>query len=182
MNRRTKTTMATSSKLFDPEVVPGVHEKIRRQARQQKYYNRGARDLDHLKDGDPVFMQPHALHDHTWWKGHVSRKVGIRSYEVEADGHTYIPNRRHLRKVSPPQSSEVKEQPVDRNTVNQPNDSSHSEPMRVVETNDSVAMERTVTATQSTATSETPTDEQVIKTRSGRVSLRPKRFQDFVMT
>ena len=30
MNRRTKTTMPTSSKLLDPEVVPGVHEKIRR--------------------------------------------------------------------------------------------------------------------------------------------------------
>ena len=183
MNRCTKTTMPTSSKLLDPEVVPGVHEKIRRrQAQQQKYYNRGARDLDHLKDGDPVVMQPHALNDHRRRKGHFTCKVGIRSYEVEADGHTYIRNRRHLRKVSPPQRSEVKEQPVDQNTVNQPGDSSPSEHTRVVKTNDPVAMERTMTATQSTTASKTPTNKPIIKTRSSRVSLRPKRFQDFVMT
>ena len=77
--------------ILAPEVVPGVHEKIRRrQARQQKYYNRGARDLDHLKDGDPVVMQPRALNDHTWRKGHVTRKVGIRTHEVEAYGYTFV--------------------------------------------------------------------------------------------
>lgn len=91
-------------------------------------------------------------------------------------------NWRHIRKVSPPQSTEDKEQPVDQNRVNQPSDSSPSEPTRVVKANDLVAMERTLTATQSTVTSETLTDEPVIKTRSGRVSLRPHRFQDFVMT
>ena len=183
MSRPTKTTMPTSSKLLDPEIVSGVHEKVRRrQARQQKYYNRGARDLEHLKDGDPVVMQPHALNDHVWRKAHVTRKVGIRSYEVEADGQTYIRNRRHRRKVSPLQSSEVEEQSVDQNTVNQSRDSSPSRPTRVLKTNGPVAMERTVTATQSAATSETPTDKPEIKTRSGRVSLRPKRYQDFVMT
>ena len=61
MNRHIKTTMPTSSKLSDPEIVSGADEKIRRrQVRQQKNYNREASDQDHLKDGDPVIMQPHA--------------------------------------------------------------------------------------------------------------------------
>ena len=127
-------------------------------------------------------MQPHALNDHMWRKAHNTRKVGIRSYEVEADGQTYVHNRRHLRKVSPPQSSEVEEQQVDLNKVHQPRDSSPTRPMRVVKTNGPVAMDRTVTATQSATTSETSTDKPEIKTQSGQVSLRLKRFQDFVMT
>ena len=76
MNRRTKTTMPTSSKLLDPGIVSGVHEKIRRrQSLPQKYYNRGARDLDHLKDGNPVVMQPHALNDHMWRKPSLPVKL-----------------------------------------------------------------------------------------------------------
>lgn len=91
-------------------------------------------------------MQPHALNDHTWRKASVTRKVGIRLYEVEADGHTFILNQRHLRKVSSPQNNEVEEQPVDQNTVNQLSNSCPSGPTRVMETNDPVTMEHTMTA------------------------------------
>ena len=44
MNRRTKTTMQTSSKLLDPEIVSGVHEKIRRrQTRQTEVLQQGSK-------------------------------------------------------------------------------------------------------------------------------------------
>ena len=47
------------------------------------------------------------------------------------------------------------EQPVDQNKANQLSNSFPSEPTRVVKTNDPVAMERTVTAMQSTANQRT---------------------------
>ena len=96
--------MPTSSKLLDPEIVSGVHEETRpRQVRQQKYYKGGARHLDHLKDRDSVIMQTRAYNDRKWRKAHFTCKVGIRSYEAEADGQTYILNWRHRKNVPFPE-------------------------------------------------------------------------------
>ena len=99
MSRRTKMTLPTSSRLLKPHVEERVLEKIhKRQKRQQKYYNRGARKLEQLHDGDTVKIQPVHLGQKEWTSAQVLRQVGIRSYEVEANGQNLIRNRRHLKK------------------------------------------------------------------------------------
>lgn len=70
---------------------------VKRQLKQQTYYNRGAKKLEQLSKGDRVKMQPFDLGKKKWIDGEVKRKVQRRSYEVEANGRTYVRNRRHLR-------------------------------------------------------------------------------------
>ena len=80
MSRRTKMTLPTSSRLLKPHVEERVLEKIhKRQKRQQKYYNRGARKLEQLHDGDTVKIQPVHLGRKEWTSAQVLRQVGIRS-------------------------------------------------------------------------------------------------------
>ena len=68
--------------------------------RKEKYYNRGAMDLETLQHGDVVRVQPTGFNDQ-WQKAQVNRSAGIRSYEVITDtGKTLRRNRRHLRKVN----------------------------------------------------------------------------------
>ena len=69
-----------------------------KQAKQKKYYNKGAKPLEQLKEGDRVKLQPFTLGQRNWSDGQVVRKMRPRSYEVLADGKLYVRNRRHLRK------------------------------------------------------------------------------------
>ncbi|MEQ2301518.1 hypothetical protein AMECASPLE_036901, partial [Ameca splendens] len=63
----------------------------------EKYYNRTVRDLDCLKAGDSVRVQPFNPCK-TWEAATVLRPVSSRSYEVEMEsGGVLRKNRRHLR-------------------------------------------------------------------------------------
>ena len=103
MSRRTKTLIPTSAKLLEPRVVEDHHQKIiENQARQAKYYNKGARNLPCLKKRDTVRVQDNGqgVRKYPSFKATVKAKVGVRSYEVETpDGRVFRRNRRHLRKT-----------------------------------------------------------------------------------
>ena len=59
LSRRTKTLLRTSKKVFNPQLADGVQqEKNKMKAKQAFYYNRNARDLQPLKKGDTVHIQP----------------------------------------------------------------------------------------------------------------------------
>ena len=101
MNRRTKPLLPMSESLLVPRECPDESaQRAHHKAQQARYYNQGATDLLPLQPRDIVRIQPRPSSS-TWQKGTVQKKVGIRSYQVKADGDTggtYVRNRRHLRR------------------------------------------------------------------------------------
>lgn len=151
MCRRTRTLLPTRESLLQPEVKRTTSEQMRQvQMRQAKYFNRTAKDLDTLKAGESVRIQP--LEPHTSWrKATVVQPIDHRSYRVELEtGAVLRRNRRHLRR--------------DRGTVPRAPDQTVS-----VETRSTPH----ATATSYRDMGETQT------TRSGRVVVRPRYLMDY---
>ena len=101
MNRRTRTTLPTTSKLLQSQVPMGVMDQMKKSKQTQAdYYNRTAKKVSPLKPGDAVRIQPQSPHQH-WRKATVVKShPQPRSYEVETEGGVrYRRNRRHLRKT-----------------------------------------------------------------------------------
>ena len=101
MNRRTRTLLPTTDALLHPRTADKDTEmtKIKsEQDRQAFYYNRKARNLPSLKEGDNVRMKPFIVGDKEWRKATVKERLDERSYQVETkEGNTYRRNRIHLR-------------------------------------------------------------------------------------
>ena len=47
-----------------------------------------------------MLIQPQAIGDRKWKEARVTRQVGVRSYEVEYDGQSYIRNRKYLKEAA----------------------------------------------------------------------------------
>ena len=59
MNRSTRTTLPMSARLLKPHMVQNSLKSIfQRQAKQQKYYDRGSKALQQLHEGNRVKIQP----------------------------------------------------------------------------------------------------------------------------
>lgn len=102
MGRRTKTGLPMTAALLKPQQVnaEGVKKQIMtRQQTQAHYYNKKARDLPPLSEGDVVRMRPFTLNKKTWQQATVSKRLDERSYEVETEDATYRRNRVDLRKT-----------------------------------------------------------------------------------
>ena len=103
MNRRTKTLLPTARSLLQPRVMyPERDTKLlrKRQTETASHYNRGARSLPELSDGDVIRMKPFRLGDKEWRKATVTGRLDERSYTVETpEGDTYRRNRVHLKKT-----------------------------------------------------------------------------------
>ena len=68
--------------------------------KQQRNYNKGARDLPSLVEDDEVWMQPLRLGDKEFKHAIALREAGIHSYEVEDErAQTYIRNGKQLKKA-----------------------------------------------------------------------------------
>lgn len=106
LSRRTRTLLPTTETLLEPEVTNNKQGLINNRQRQEKYYNRTAKDLDSFKPGDSVRVQPFEPCK-TWKTARVIRPVSPRSYEVELEsGSVLRRNRRHLRhNYCPPSTS-----------------------------------------------------------------------------
>lgn len=98
LSRHTKTLLPTKTSLLQPKIQNSLKELITNQQRQQTYYDRSAKDLDTLKRGDPVRIQPFEPHK-IWRKGTVVEPIDSRSYNVQLEsGGVIRRNRRHLRR------------------------------------------------------------------------------------
>ena len=85
----------------------------RMQHRQAKYYNRSAKDLPNLHQGDTVRMKPFKLGVKSWKKAKVLGRLDERSYEVEdRDGTVYRQNHVHLRKTHEAPPHVLADQPM----------------------------------------------------------------------
>ena len=110
LGRRTKTIQPTARSLLESRssVTKQEADQLKMiQRRQARYYDRSARDLPTLREGDTVRMKPFRLGDKSWNKVNVVERLDERSYEVEdTDGTVYRRNRVHLKKThqTPPLS------------------------------------------------------------------------------
>lgn len=112
MGRRTRTLLSVTRSLLEPKGPPTKSETEQlelNQQRQAKYYNKSARDLQPLKQGDTVRMKPFQLGNKTWMKGKISQRLDERSYEVTAGGATYRRNRQHTVKTREPPEQQFNE-------------------------------------------------------------------------
>jgi len=100
MNRRTRTTLPTTERLLQPNVVEKEAEQSRLRnlkQRQAYYYNRNTKDLPPLQEGQTFRMKPFTQ-DKTWQKATVQQRLDERSYLVEnKNGTVFRRNRVHLR-------------------------------------------------------------------------------------
>jgi hypothetical protein len=102
MNRRTHTLLPTKQSLLQTNTVSQYHvhnEMLQQKQKQQFYYNQGTKDLQPLKNGDVVQIQPSAQTNKEWKKGIVKSKVNIRSFDVEVGQITFRRNSRHIRQT-----------------------------------------------------------------------------------
>ena len=115
MRRRTKTLLPSTQNLLLPRTLNLESEKKERRQRQQaqaKYYNRSARDLPSLSEGDVVRMKPFKLGDKPWRKAQVTARLDEWSHTVETeDGAVYCRNRQYLRTTSEPPAEPSKAEP-----------------------------------------------------------------------
>ena len=62
MSRRIRTLLPTSDSLLKPSIGEYIQQRIyKRKERHKKVYNKGARDLPALEEGDQVWVQPFKL-------------------------------------------------------------------------------------------------------------------------
>ena len=85
--------------MFNPKVVLGCtsEQLLRQKERQKIYYDRSARDLPPLREGEAVRIAPSQGHPE-WRRGIVETDHGMRSYDVRVEGGpVYRRNRRDIR-------------------------------------------------------------------------------------
>ena len=81
--RRTRTLLPSTGRLLQPKLISGVQGKLHgRPKRQAVLYNRGAKDLPPLKEGDKVFVEPVPGRS-SWKSAVVTECLGNRSYNVK---------------------------------------------------------------------------------------------------
>lgn len=97
LGRRLKTKLPTSANLLKPELHRGVHKQLKKRQRKQKhYYDRGAKELPGLAEGETVRFRA----GNTWQPAVVQSDLNQpRSYIIRTpQGNVFRRNRRHLHK------------------------------------------------------------------------------------
>ena len=103
MSRRTRTLLPTNPKLLCPEVHDPqlVKEKIKlRKQRAKLYYDRTAKTLPDLMEGQPVLLQPTAVKV-PWESGACLGKASDRSYLVENEAGNVVRRNRKVLQPAP---------------------------------------------------------------------------------
>ena len=102
LGRRTRTLLPTTAELLKPNGIDVSLEKKRRlkNLKSAWYYDKTAKDLTPLSEGDTVRIQPTSLGDSVWRQGTVHKRLDERSYDIETDLGIIRRNRRHIRKTN----------------------------------------------------------------------------------
>ena len=176
LGRRTKTLLPTTEGLLKTmHSTSDIADKLKlQQARQQFYYNRTAKPLKPLQEGEVVRAQPYRINDKSWRKATVNKRLDERSYEILTDeGVTLRRNRSHLRashEDQPPNPQLVEptgdEQPAEMPTI----------PITATTTPVRIPREKVSTkAHNSPVMGQSP-----YISRSGRISKRPSHLSHYV--
>ena len=126
---------------------------------QATYYNRRAKDLRVLKEGDRFRLKPFRLGQKGWSKGTVVARLDERSYDIETPDGMYRRNRVHICKDTVPEDSVTTAQ---RSAVHR------QEPIEM--------------APQPMSNADNRPNEDVVVRRSVRASNPPKYLAEYVLT
>ena len=195
-DRRTRTLLPTTTSLLQPKSKDLKMERRKlknKQAKQAEQYNKSAKDLKVLEEGDIVRMKPYALGDRVWKKAVVAKRLDERSYEIQADdGNLYRRNRQQLKKTNEPHpscSSEKQPTPSEaaitaqRPTqvlMGQDQSKPETRPKPVADPATSPSKSQTQQAKTDRKTAMPSASPAKIITRSGRTVKTPSRFTGFV--
>jgi hypothetical protein len=179
-SRRTRTSLPMASHLLQPKVIPDVHQNLQqRQNKQALYFNRGAKELQPLKDGDVVRVRP-LPGQSKWFKAQVSSQEAPRSYQVRTeDGKRYRRNRSHLYKV-PENFQVIPDENIVESKVN-----TQTPPPARKPTEGTLQVPPEPSALQLPDVSQPdlqpvlPSVSAPVSTRSGRIVRRPAYLRDF---
>ena len=109
VNRRTRTLLPMTHNLLQPRgELEHECDKLKvkhNQTMQATYYNRRAKDLPVLKEGDRVQLKPFRLVQKGWNKGTVVAGLDERYYDIETPDGMYRRNRVHTRKDAVPEEA-----------------------------------------------------------------------------
>ena len=183
--RRTRTLLPTSRELLEPQLVRDVRErKLQRKEVQTRYFNRNAKELPSLTNGDVVRMKPQASDGkNRWIKAQVEQQVDVRFYAVRTeDGRLFRRNRKHLRQSQEPFMSKDADvgipslirscPPTESNTEPAPTESSTGNPTPSKQTDPGPQAIRPASPAECHKSSAV--------TRSGRSIRPPSYLKDFV--
>lgn len=181
MNRRTKTLLPTTESLLKPRSVDTDAERSKlksRQKKQKSYFDKTAKDLKPLNEGDVVRMKPFKMSNKVWRKATVLRRLDDRSYEVETDNGIVRRNRLHIRKSN--EKSNVKDNiPAESYTPRKA--SSTSDVRKSPKSSEVPKRSADVPMTPRTLPVPDPIcASPMLKTRSGRTVKPPGHLKDFV--
>ena len=102
MNRRTRTLLPTNAELLKPRVIDELNNMKQKASSQAKNFDKNAKDLKPLEEGDVVRMKPLVQGQKAWRKALVNRRLDERSYVVETTTGVYRRNRVDLKKTQEP--------------------------------------------------------------------------------
>ena len=159
INRRTRTLLPMTHNLLRPRgELEHECDKLKvkhNQTMQATYYNRRAKDLPVLKEGDRVRLKPFRLGQKGWNKGTVVARLDERSYDIETPDGMYRRNRVHIRKDTVPEDAV-------------PTAQRSAEPVEM--------------APQPMSNADNRPNEDVVVRRSVRASNPPKYLAEYVLT
>ena len=180
LGRRTKTDIPVASELLKPKIIQDVaYKKTQKQAKQSHYYNRNAKPLPPLCEGETVrFKQKRE--SKVWQKAQIQKQVCIRSYQIiTEDGREYRRNRQHLSKsaepfINIPQTVSIPAQDL------QPTPQ-HSAAETVLQRNDPPQQNTSQAhANKDRAVSSPPNPKTTTLRRSNRIRETPKYLEHYV--
>ena len=112
MNRRTKTLLPTTASLLKPATTYNAELKHMSKEKQKSYFDRHAKDLEPLDEGQCVRMKPFQKGRDEWKSAVITKRLDERSYELEMDNRTFRRNRVDIKPVKqsePLKTSEANE-------------------------------------------------------------------------
>ena len=193
MGKRTKTTLPIKGNLLKHTQQDHCTDLLSKEMRKLKSSEKSHKDLVPLRPGDNVRIQPHTMGDRQWKEATVKEPLPNRSYIVETnDGKELRRNRRHLRKCqqsthsAPVQtSSRPKRAGIDTTTTTTQQTSENTLPPNdgVLEptggeSTDHHEQDKDAGQNPSAVTEQATSPQDVVRTRSGRISRKPDRYTD----
>ena len=103
LGRRARTLLPMTSSLLKPSQIDTAFAKRRQRLKKSRsswYYDKGAKDLNPLHEGDTVRIKPCILGQKTWKRGTVNKRLDERSYEVETESGVLRRNRVYLNRTN----------------------------------------------------------------------------------
>ena len=111
IGRRTRVNLPITKDLLKP---PGVKQEKqsfeRKQMKSAEYYDKQAKPLKALTEGQTVKLKPFTLGQQVWKKGEVMKRLDERSYEILAEsGNLVRRNRVHIKPTNEGPLTEIKD-------------------------------------------------------------------------